>query len=208
MRRAGHVHPRPSLPRPQGAAHHERRVPTSARCASAARCWRISRAPRDASASDVTALAGTCSGRALIGEALLDEVTALVEWPVAARRALRGALPRAAARGADLHARRITSATSRSRTPAAPAAGVHHRQQHREPRSGQGARGQRARGAPAAGRCRVLLGTGPQAVPLAARLGALDAVTFQAKLGSLGDKTRRVIALATDIAAAANGAGR
>ena len=29
--------------------------------------------------------------------------------------------------------------------------------------------------------------------PLAARVAALDAVTFQAKLGSLGDKTRRVI---------------
>ena len=28
--------------------------------------------------------------------------------------------------------------------------------------------------------------------PLAVRAGALDAVTFQAKLGSLGDKTRRV----------------
>src|ERR1700732_4872910 len=41
--------------------------------------------------------------------------------------------------------------------------------------------------------------------PLAARRAALDAVTFQAKLGSLGDKTRRVSALAGEIAVAAGG---
>jgi len=36
--------------------------------------------------------------------------------------------------------------------------------------------------------------------PLAARIGALDAVTFQAQLGSIGAKSRRVEALATRIA--------
>ena len=36
--------------------------------------------------------------------------------------------------------------------------------------------------------------------PLAARLPALDAVTFQAKLGSIGDKVRRVATLAGEIA--------
>src|SRR6185369_6007318 len=36
--------------------------------------------------------------------------------------------------------------------------------------------------------------------PLAARRDALDAMTFQVKLGSLGDKTRRVRALAGEIA--------
>jgi glycyl-tRNA synthetase beta chain len=41
--------------------------------------------------------------------------------------------------------------------------------------------------------------------PLAARRAALDAVTFQAKLGSLGDKTRRVSALAAEVAVAAGG---
>src|SRR5262249_60881925 len=40
--------------------------------------------------------------------------------------------------------------------------------------------------------------------PLAGRLPALDAVTFQAKLGSLGDKVRRVSALAVDVAGAVN----
>ena len=41
--------------------------------------------------------------------------------------------------------------------------------------------------------------------PLAARRAGLDAVTFQAQLGSLGDKTRRVQALAGEIAAASGG---
>src|ERR1700682_6452880 len=41
--------------------------------------------------------------------------------------------------------------------------------------------------------------------PRPARRAALDAVTFQAKLGSLGDKTRRVSALAAEIAVAAGG---
>jgi glycyl-tRNA synthetase beta chain len=41
--------------------------------------------------------------------------------------------------------------------------------------------------------------------PLAARRDALDAMTFQLKLGSLGDKTRRVRALAGEIAAAGIG---
>ena len=41
--------------------------------------------------------------------------------------------------------------------------------------------------------------------PLAALRAGLDAVTFQAKLGSLGDKTRRVQTLASDIAALIGG---
>ena len=44
--------------------------------------------------------------------------------------------------------------------------------------------------------------------PLAARRAGLDAVTFQAQLGSLGDKTRRVRALAGDIAGRGIGAAR
>ena len=43
--------------------------------------------------------------------------------------------------------------------------------------------------------------------PLAARLAGLDAVTYQAQLGSLGDKTRRIAALAAEVAALA-GASR
>jgi glycyl-tRNA synthetase beta chain len=41
--------------------------------------------------------------------------------------------------------------------------------------------------------------------PLASRGAALDGITFQAKLGSLGDKTRRVRTLAGEIAAAMHG---
>jgi glycyl-tRNA synthetase beta chain len=37
-------------------------------------------------------------------------------------------------------------------------------------------------------------------LPLAARVAGLDAVTFQAKLGSIGDKVRRVVTLAGEIA--------
>ncbi|MDZ7736667.1 MAG: glycine--tRNA ligase subunit beta [Gammaproteobacteria bacterium] len=41
--------------------------------------------------------------------------------------------------------------------------------------------------------------------PLADRIAALDGITFQKKLGSLGDKMRRVAALAAEIAAATGG---
>jgi glycyl-tRNA synthetase beta chain len=41
--------------------------------------------------------------------------------------------------------------------------------------------------------------------PLAARIAALDAVTFQAQLGSIGDKTRRIAQLAQEIAARIDG---
>src|SRR5262249_22711446 len=41
--------------------------------------------------------------------------------------------------------------------------------------------------------------------PLAARRTSLDAMTFQAKLGTLGDKTRRIQVLAGEIAVASTG---
>jgi glycyl-tRNA synthetase beta chain len=41
--------------------------------------------------------------------------------------------------------------------------------------------------------------------PLASRLGSLDAVTFQAQLGSIGDKVRRIAQLAQEIAARIGG---
>jgi glycyl-tRNA synthetase beta chain len=41
--------------------------------------------------------------------------------------------------------------------------------------------------------------------PLASRVAALDAVTFQAQLGSIGDKTRRIAQLAREIAARIDG---
>ena len=112
--------------------------------------------------AEVTAAAAAVGGRALIGEALLDEVTALVEWPVALAGHFEErflALPREVLISTLQDHQRYFPVEDAA---AAAAAGVHHRQQHREPRSVQGARGQRARGAPAPGRCRLLLGAGPQ----------------------------------------------
>jgi len=102
--------------------------------------------------AQVTTAAAEAQGRALISEALLQEVTALVEWPVALTGRFEERflpLPRLAD------------------------AAFFWEQDRRQ--------------------------------PLAARCAGLDAVTFQAKLGSLGEKTRRVGALAAEIALAAGG---
>ncbi|HUO19091.1 MAG TPA: glycine--tRNA ligase subunit beta [Steroidobacteraceae bacterium] len=155
---------------------------------------------------EVTALARGGGGRALIGEALLDEVTALTEWPVALAGAFEErflALPREVltatledhqryfpvedARGRLLPAF-IAVANLKSRDPARIRAGNE--------------RVVRARLADAA-----FFWEQDRREPLAARVAALERVTYQARLGSLGDKMRRVRSLAGDIAAAA-GAGR
>ena len=155
---------------------------------------------------EVTALARGGGGRALIGESLLDEVTALTEWPVALAGAFEErflALPREVltatledhqryfpvedARGRLLPAF-IAVANLKSRDPARIRAGNE--------------RVVRARLADAA-----FFWEQDRREPLAARVAALERVTYQARLGSLGDKMRRVRSLAGDIAAAA-GAGR
>ena len=155
---------------------------------------------------EVTALARGGGGRALTGEALLDEVTALTEWPVALAGAFEErflALPREVltatledhqryfpvedARGRLLPAF-IAVANLKSRDPARIRAGNE--------------RVVRARLADAA-----FFWEQDRREPLAARVAALERVTYQARLGSLGDKMRRVRSLAGDIAAAA-GAGR
>ena len=156
--------------------------------------------------ADVIAAAATLNGRALIGEALLDEVTALVEWPVVLAGAFEErflALPREVlistledhqryfpiedAAGRLLPAF-ITVSNIESRDPAQVRAGNE--------------RVVRPRLADAA-----FFLEQDRRQPLAARLPALDAVTFQTQLGSLGDKTRRVRELAADIAAATGGSG-
>ena len=154
--------------------------------------------------ADVTAAAANLHGRALIGEALLDEVTALVEWPVVLAGAFEErllSLPREVlistledhqryfpvedAAGRLLPAF-ITVSNIESRDPAQVRAGNE--------------RVVRPRLADAA-----FFLEQDRRQPLAARLPALDAVTFQLQLGSLGDKTRRVRELAADIAAATGG---
>ncbi len=153
--------------------------------------------------SEVLRVAASLNGRPLLREALLDEVTALVEWPVALagrfeerflklpREVLISTLedhqryfPVEDAHGALLPAF-IAISNIESRDPT-------------KVREGN-ERVVRPRLADAA-----FFWEQDRRQPLAARLPALDAVTFQAKLGSLGDKMRRTVALAVDVASAIN----
>ncbi|HTU67270.1 MAG TPA: glycine--tRNA ligase subunit beta [Steroidobacteraceae bacterium] len=138
-------------------------------------------------------------GQALLDDTLLDEVTALVEWPSALAGAFEPRfleLPREVlistlqqhqryfpVEGADgkLLAHFITVANIESKDPAKVRAG---NERVVRPRLSDAA---------------FFWGV-DRKQPLAARLGALDAVTFQAKLGSIGDKVRRVATLAGEIA--------
>jgi glycyl-tRNA synthetase beta chain len=147
----------------------------------------------------VAKLAAQHGGRALLDEALLDEVTSLVEWPVplAARFEERFlALPRELLVSVLQEHQRyfpIEDADGRllpwfvavsnlaSTDPEAVRAGNE--------------RVVRPRLADAA-----FFWEQDRRLPLAARLPQLDAVTFQAQLGSIGDKVRRIAPLAREIA--------
>jgi glycyl-tRNA synthetase beta chain len=149
----------------------------------------------------VAALADGLGGRPLMRDALLDEVTALVEWPVplAGRFEERFlSLPREVlistledhqryfpVEGADgrLLPCFIAVANIESRDPAKVVAG---NQRVVRPRLADAA----------------FFWEQDRKSPLAARAEGLAKVTFQAKLGSLGDKTRRIAALAAAIAEA------
>lgn len=149
----------------------------------------------------VTAMASGLGGRALTNDELLDEVTALVEWPVplAGRFEERFlALPREVlistledhqryfpVAGADgrLLPCFIAVANIESRDPAKVVEG---NQRVVLPRLADAA----------------FFWEQDRKSPLAARADGLAKVTFQAKLGSLGDKARRITALAVEIAQA------
>jgi glycyl-tRNA synthetase beta chain len=155
---------------------------------------------REAIRTGVTAKAEEAGGRAVLSDALLDEVTALVEWPVplAARFEERFlSLPREVLIATLQDHQRyfpvedasgrlmswfITVSNIESRDPAQVRAGNE--------------RVVRPRLADAA-----FFWDQDRKVPLASRRDALDKMTFQAKLGSIGDKTRRVRTIAGDIAA-------
>ena len=153
----------------------------------------------------VGAAARGLNGRALIREGLLEEVTALTEWPVALAGTFEErflSLPR-----------EVLTATLEDHQRYFPVEGPHGgllpafvtvaNIESRDPtrvREGN-ERVVRARLADAA-----FFWEQDRKTPLAARRAALDAVTFQAKLGSLGDKTRRVSSLAGALAAAIGGA--
>ncbi len=161
-------------------------------------------ARRERIRAEVTAAAAEAHGRALITGALLEEVTALVEWPVAVTGRFEErflSLPREVLISTledhqryfpveDAHGRLLPAfiavSNIESREPATVRAGNE--------------RVVRPRLADAA-----FFWEQDRRQPLAARRAGLDAVTFQAKLGSLGDKTRRVGALAAEIAVAAGG---
>lgn len=154
----------------------------------------------------VAAAAASLGGRPLMSDALLDEVTALVEWPVplAGRFEERFlSLPREVlistledhqryfpVEGADglLLPCFIAVANIESRDPAKVIAG---NQRVVRPRLADAA----------------FFWEQDRKAPLAARSGELAKVTFQAKLGSLGDKARRIAALAAEIAAARAASG-
>ncbi|HEX5160994.1 MAG TPA: glycine--tRNA ligase subunit beta [Steroidobacteraceae bacterium] len=152
----------------------------------------------------VIAVGKTLGGNAIVDDALLDEVTALVEWPSSLagsfearflelpREVLISTLqhhqryfpveaPAEKTGGGKLLAHFITVSNIESRDPAKVRAG---NERVVRPRLSDAA----------------FFWSQDRKQPLAARREALDAVTFQAKLGSVGDKVRRVATLAGEIA--------
>ena len=161
-------------------------------------------ARRERIRAQVTAAAADVHGRALITEALLQEVTALVEWPVVLTGRFEErflSLPREVLTSTlEDHQRYFPVEDAQGRL--LPAFIAISNIESRDPvtvRAGN-ERVVRPRLADAA-----FFWEQDRRQPLAARRAALDAVTFQAKLGSLGDKTRRVSALAAEIAVAVGG---
>ncbi|MDF3018959.1 MAG: glycine-tRNA ligase [Steroidobacteraceae bacterium] len=147
----------------------------------------------------VAAAAGSLTGEALLDEKLLDEVTALVEWPSPVTGSFEGRfldLPREVLISTLQQHQRyfavqnsagkllphfITMSNIESRDPSKVRAG---NERVVRPRLSDAA----------------FFWSQDRKQKLADRRPALDAVTFQAKLGSVGDKTRRVATLAGEIA--------
>ncbi len=149
--------------------------------------------------TQVVAAAKSLTGEALLSDSLLDEVTALVEWPSAITGSFEARfleLPREVlistlqqhqryfpVQNADakLLPHFITVSNIESREPAKVRAG---NERVVRPRLSDAA----------------FFWSQDRKQPLAASLPGLDAVTFQVKLGSIGDKVRRVVTLAGEIA--------
>jgi glycyl-tRNA synthetase beta chain len=147
----------------------------------------------------VITAAGSLTGEALLDDALLDEVTALVEWPSAITGSFEGRfleLPREVLISTLQQHQRyfavqnaagrllphfITVSNIESRDPSKVRAG---NERVVRPRLSDAA----------------FFWEQDRKQKLADRRPALDAVTFQAKLGSIGDKVRRVATLAGEIA--------
>jgi glycyl-tRNA synthetase beta chain len=152
----------------------------------------------------VEATAAQIHGRALMPDALLDEVTALTEWPVALAGHFEErflSLPREVLIStlADHQRCFALEGPNGGLLPAFIAVSNIESREPERVRAGN-ERVVRPRLADAA-----FFWEQDRRRPLAARETELDAVTFQAKLGSLGDKTRRVRQLAGNVAAAIGG---
>jgi glycyl-tRNA synthetase beta chain len=147
----------------------------------------------------VCAVAAELGGRALIGDELLDEVTALVEWPVplAGRFEERFLeLPREVLISTLQDHQRYFAVEDEQGRLMPSFITVSNIESHDPSKVREGnERVVRPRLADAA-----FFWQQDRKQPLAARRDALDAMTFQVKLGSLGDKARRVRALAGEIA--------
>ena len=163
-------------------------------------------ARRERIRAGVTSLAAAQGGTALISDALLDEVTALVEWPVplAGRYEDRFlALPRELLISVlQDHQRYFPVEDSAGKllpwfitvsNVDSTDIGVVRKGNERvvRPRLSDAA----------------FFWEQDRKLPLAARLPQLDTVTFQAQLGSIGDKVRRIVPLAREIAAKIGGDG-
>lgn len=158
-------------------------------------------ARRERIRSQVHAVAAALKGRALLSDTLLDEVTALVEWPVALAGSFEARflqLPREVLISTLQEHQRYFPVESSDGTLLAAFITVSNIESREPDKVRQGnERVVRPRLADAA----FFYGQ-DRRQRLDARLAGLDAVTFQAKLGSLGDKARRVARLAADIAVA------
>ena len=157
-------------------------------------------ARRERIRSQVTEAATRAGGRAIFSDELLDEVTALVEWPVALAGQFDArflSLPREVL-VATLQDHQRYFAIEDAAGKLLPSFITVSNIESRDPdvvRSGN-ERVVRPRLADAA-----FFWDQDRRTSLAQQVGALDRVTYQAQLGSVGDKARRVATLAASLAA-------
>lgn len=153
--------------------------------------------------AQVTEAATQAGGRAITGDELLDEVTALVEWPVALAGRYDArflSLPREVLI-ATLQDHQRYFAVESADGKLLPAFITVSNIESRDPDVVRGGneRVVRPRLTDAA-----FFWDQDRRTPLGQQIGALDRVTYQAQLGSIGDKARRIAALAATLAASCN----
>jgi glycyl-tRNA synthetase beta chain len=152
----------------------------------------------------VVAVGQSLGGTAIVDDALLDEVTALVEWPSALAGGFEARfleLPREVLISTLQHHQRYFPVESSSERMGGGKLLAHFitvsNIESRDPSKVRAGNERVVR--PRLSDAAFFWGL-DRKQPLATRIAALDAVTFQAKLGSVGDKVRRVAKLAGEIA--------